>query len=144
MTSTRRLLYTALLALSTLSLAPSLAHGQEPVRGQFTLPHDVRWGDAFVPAGEYRFALQPEGPVGVLFLNKLSGKRTGFMLPVRGVEEAKPSILSQLVLENTAEGSYVSTMQLPEFGVTLRFSAPSYAGEKQLAAAVTASSAGAP
>jgi len=144
MISIRKLAYSALLALSTLSLAPGLARAQEPVRGSFTLPHDVRWANTFVPAGEYRFSLQPEGPVGWLFLSKLSGKRTGFMLPVREVEKAKPSILSQLVLEDTAEGSYVSTMQLPGFGVTLRFPAPSYTAEKAPAVAATASSAGAP
>jgi hypothetical protein len=137
MTSIRKFAYTALLALSTIMLAPSLAGAQEPLRGQFTLPHDVRWENAVVPAGDYQFSLQPEGPAAVLLLSKLSGKRTGFMFLVANMEETKPSDPNQLVLEGTPEGSYVSAMQLPEFGMTLHFSPPSHAAEKQLAAAAT-------
>jgi hypothetical protein len=143
MTSIRKFTYATLLALSTIMLAPALAGAQEPLRGQFTLPHDVRWENAVVPAGDYQFSLQPEGPAGVLLLSKLSGKRTGFMFLVANMEETKPSVPNQLVLEAAPEGSYVSAMQLPEFGMTVHFSPPSHAVEKQLAAAAAAPAAGA-
>jgi len=135
MTSIRKFVYTALLAATTLSFAPSLAHAQEPVRGEFTLSHEVHWQNAVVPAGDYRFSLQPEGAASMLFLAKLDGRRAGFMFLVQDTESAKSSAVNKLILESTPAGSYVRAMQLPEFGVTLHFRVPA---EKQVARAGTA------
>jgi hypothetical protein len=130
----RKFAYAALLAVTSLNFAPSLASAQENARGTFTLTHDVRWQKALVPAGEYRFSLDSDGPSSMLVLTKLSGARTGFLFMVHDTDEIKASSnLNRLVLESTAEGSYVSAMQLPEFGVTLNFAAPPKATEKQMA-----------
>ncbi|MGO9085270.1 MAG: hypothetical protein ACLQBK_08600 [Candidatus Sulfotelmatobacter sp.] len=137
MTSIRKFVYTALLALSALSFAPSLATAQGPAQGQFTLSHDVRWENAVVPAGDYKFSFLSDG-IAVLRLSKLSGRRTDFMFLVRDTDDARPSELNQLVLEKTSEGSYVSAMNLPEFGMTLHFRVPSHVGERQVAKATTA------
>ena len=75
MTSIRRFIYASLLVLTTLNLAPSLASAQEPASGRFTLPHDVLWGKANVPAGDYRFSYDSNGISGVLSLSKLDGAR---------------------------------------------------------------------
>ena len=40
------------------------------------------------------------------------------------VDETKASDTTELVLNDTPEGSYASVMQLPQFGVTLRFEIP--------------------
>jgi len=139
MTTIRKFVYTMLLALSTLSFEPALASAQEPARGQFTLPHDVHWQNALVPAGEYRFSYQADGAMGMLTLSRVSsGRRAGFLFLVSNTDEAKPSDVSRLVLESTREGSYVTTMQLPEFGMTLHFPVPSHTTEKQIAKAGTA------
>ena len=140
MTTIREFLYASLLAFTSLNFAPRLASAQEMAHGRFTLAHDVHWQNAMVPAGEYRFSLDSNGASGLLTLNKISGSRTGYMVTVHHTEEAKASDLSQLVLRSTPEGSYVSAMQLPDFGVTLRFSIPPATTEKQLARAVTAAS----
>lgn len=130
----RKFAYSALLAAASLSFAPNLASAQENARGSFTLTHDVRWQNAMVPAGEYRFSLDSDGPSSMLVLTKLSGARTGFMFMVHDADEIKASSnLNRLVLESTADGSYVSAMQLPEFGVRLNFAAPPKAPEKQMA-----------
>jgi len=132
-TTIRKFAYAALLAVSSLSFAPSSASAQENARGTFTLSHDVRWQNAVVPAGEYRFSLDSDGPASMLVLTKLSGARTGFMFMVHNTDEIKASSnLNRIVLESTANGSYVSSMQLPEFGVKLNFAAPK-APERQMA-----------
>jgi hypothetical protein len=138
MSSIRRFVYATVLALTTFNFAPNLASAQEPASGRFTLPHDVYWQNAFVPAGEYRFYYDPSAGLGVLTLSGLSGARNSFMFIVRDQDEAKPTDLSRLVLEKTSAGSYVEALQLPEFGMTLRFAAPSSMKEKQIAKAVTA------
>jgi hypothetical protein len=142
MTTIRKFVFAALLAV-TLNLAPNLSSAQEPARGKFTLAHDVHWGNAEVPAGEYRFSFDPGAVSPILTLHKLTGARAGFMLLVPTVDESKAAGMGQIVLETTPAGSYVSSMQLPESGMTLRFAIPAHAGERQLAkAANTASGSG--
>ena len=141
MTSIRKFAFAALLVASALSFAPTLASAQQPAHGKFTLTHDVRWGSAKVPAGEYEFSFDPENASPVLILSKVSGVPTGFLMLVPSTEDAKPSDVNRLVLESTPEGSYVSAMQLPLFGMTLEFAVPSHTAEKQMAKAVTTASA---
>lgn len=135
MTSIRRFAYAAVLAATTLNYAPSLASAQEPARGHFTLTHDVRWENALVPAGSYEFTYNCSSIAPVLSLTKISGTPGRFMLLVPLTDESKPGENSQLVLESTAAGSYVSEMQLPEFGMSLHFVVPAHAAERQIARA---------
>jgi hypothetical protein len=142
MTSIRHFAYAALLAFTTLTFAPSLASAQEP-RGTFTLKHEVHWGNAIVPAGDYRFSFSPNGVAGTLTLTCLTSPRTGYMLMVHDSEEGSPLDRSQLVLQKTPNGRYVSAMQLPDIGRTLNFAMPSGSVEKVMAKTVTTASGGA-
>ena len=136
MTTIRKFVYTALLAVSAMSLLPSLAVAEAPAHGKFTLTHDVRWGNAAVPAGDYEFSYDPYGKSPVLTLTKVSGSRRGYMLMVMSAEQSRTADSNQLLLETVADGSYVSTMELAECGMTLHFTVPSRA-TKQIAKAVT-------
>jgi len=140
MTAIRKFVYAALLAVTALNLTPSLLAAEEPAHGKFTLAHDVRWGNANVPAGEYRFSFSPGGVSSVLTLQKLSGAPTGFMMLVPAVDENRSKGNGQLILETAPGGSYVSSMELPESGLTLHFPAPRPSA--QAMAATTASGSG--
>ena len=135
-TSIRNFAYAAVLAAATFNLAPTTASAQEPAHGKFTLTHEVYWGTAKVPAGEYAFSFDRNAVSPVLNLSKLNGARAGFMVLVPVTEDAKATDTNRLTLESTADGSYVSAMQLPEFGMTLRFDAPRVP-ERQIAKAST-------
>jgi hypothetical protein len=137
MTSIRRFVYAAVLAATTLNVAPSLASAQEPARGHFTLTHEVRWQNARVPAGVYEFTFNIGSVAPFLSLTKTSGTRASFMFLVPVTDESKPADTSLLVLESTPEGSYVSAMQLPDFGMSLHFVVPGHAAERQVAKAAT-------
>ncbi|HVI76958.1 MAG TPA: hypothetical protein VM715_02100 [Candidatus Acidoferrum sp.] len=141
MTSIRRFVYVALLAAAAFNFAPKTASAEEPAKGKFTLTHDVMWGNAKIPAGEYQFSYNIAGVSPVLVLSKISGSPAGYMVLVRATKEIASSASSHLVLETSPDGSYVSTMQLPEFGMALEFSAPRKT-EKQFAKAAIATSAG--
>ena len=132
MSSIRRFVYATLVVLTTLNFAPGTASAQEAASGRFTLTHEVHWGNAKVAAGEYRFTFDPNAVSGVLVLNRLDGTRSSYMLLVHDTEETKSSDLSQIVLSTKSDGSYVSAMQLPEFGMTLHFAVPQ-TPEKQIA-----------
>ena len=140
MKSIRNYVYAAILAVTALNFAPTLASAQEPAHGKFTLTHEVHWGSAKLPAGDYEFSFDPDNGSRTLTLNKLSGVRAGFMVLVPDTGDAKASDKSLLVLTATPEGSYVSAMHLPEFGMTLNFTVPTHA-EKQIARTATIASA---
>ena len=124
MNSIRRFVYAAVLVLSALNFAPSLASAQDAA-GTFTLTHEVRWQNAIVPAGKYRVTIGASGPSDMLTLRKVDGSGAGFMLLVTDTGSSQPSDDSRLILVSRPSGSSVSTMQLPEFGMTLHFAVPS-------------------
>jgi hypothetical protein len=123
MKSIRKYAYAVVLTLSALNFAPNLASAQDE-GGSFTLPHDVLWQNAEVPAGEYRFTLQPVGPSAMLKLTKMSGTTACFMLLVNDSDTADGSETARLVIRSKSGSSYVSSMTLPQFEVTLHFAAP--------------------
>ena len=139
MPSIRKSFYAVLLAVAALPFAPALASAQQ-AQGEFTLPHEVRWQNATVPAGDYKFVFESQGAMGVLTLSKLSGMRTGFVFLVSDTDDDKPTDLSQLVLETANAGTYVSTMKLPELGVVLRFAPPEKTSGKPVAKSGTSTS----
>lgn len=142
MTSLRKLSYAVLLAASILNYTPNLAAAEEPARGRFTLTHDVRWENTSVPAGNYEFSYDPNNVSPVLTIRKVSGPRASFMLMVPVHEESKHMDSNRILLETSAEGSYVSALQLPESGVTLRFEAPRAAVKQMAKAAVVGGASG--
>jgi hypothetical protein len=142
MKSIRKFAYAAVLTLSVLNFAPNLASAQDAT-GTFTLTHQVHWQKAVVPAGEYRFTLGSEGPAEMLTLRKVSGNATGFMLLVTDVEASQPSGPSQLLVVSKPSGRFVSTMLLPEFGMTLHFAVPAETTEVAQTAANTIQTASA-
>jgi hypothetical protein len=140
MKTIRNYVYAAMLAGTALNFAPSLASAQESAKGKFTLTHDAHLGNATLAAGDYAFSFDPDNGSRMLNLSKLSGARTGYMVLVTDTEDSKPSDQSRLILEATPDGSYVSAMQLPEFGMTLHFSVPPHT-ERQIAKAATTAAA---
>jgi hypothetical protein len=140
MNSICRFVYAAALMLSALNFAPSLASAQD-AGGTFTLTHEVRWQNAIVPAGKYRFTIGASGPSDMLTLRKVDGSGAGFMLLVTDIETSQLSGDSRLILVFRPSGSFVRTMQLPELGVTLHFAVPSETREVAQSVATSTASA---
>lgn len=140
MKSIRKYVYAVVLTFSALSFAPSLASAQEAA-GSFTLDHEVHWQNAIVPAGKYRFTMGSQGPSELLMVRDVSGHGTGFMLLVTDTEVSHPSDVSRLVVVSRPSGSFVSSLQLPEFGMTLHFAVPAETHEVAKTVATTTLSA---
>jgi hypothetical protein len=140
MKSIRRFVYAAVLTLSALNFAPSLASAQDAA-GAFTLSHEVRWQNAIVKAGKYRFTVGSNGPWKMLTLRNVSGSGAGFLLFVSNTEASQPLDVSRLVMVSRSSGSFVSTMQLPEFGMTLHFAVPAETPEVAQSVATSTASA---
>ena len=135
MTTIRKFTYAALLAATTLCFAPISASAQETAHGHFTLAHEVLWGTAKIPAGEYIFSFDPDNITPVLTLSKMSGARAGFMVLVPSTDRSKGSAGNRLVLASSPGARYVTALELPEFGMTLHFPTPSRVTESQIAKA---------
>jgi len=140
MNSIRRFLYAAVLVLSALNFKPSLASAQDAA-GTFTLTHEVHWQNDVVPAGKYRFTVGADGSTEMLTLRKLDGSTAGFMLFITDTENSRPLDDSRLVVVSRPSGSFVSTMQLPQSGLTLHFNVPSEPREVAQAVATSTASA---
>jgi hypothetical protein len=142
MNTIRNYVYAAVLATSVFNFSPSLACAQDE-GGSFTLSHEVRWQDAVLPAGAYRFTLESAGPSELIMLRKLSGAPASFMLFAKDVSEPKAVEKEGLVIDSKAGIRYVSEMNLPEFEMTMHFAPPRFeAKEEKLAEVHTASAAG--
>jgi hypothetical protein len=137
MTTIRRYTYAALLTLSMFAMAPTLASGQS-ARGAFTLPHEVHWQNGVIPAGEYHFKTEPKGPSAMLVLSRVSGTPAGFMILVNETHEIpETKEANRITLVSRRGASYVSAMDLPEIGLTLRFATPAASTEMARAGATT-------
>ena len=142
MTSIRNFAYATLLAFTALNFSPITASAQEATRGKFTLTHAVCFGNAKLTAGDYEFSFDPNATSRILNLSKLGAAGTAYMVVVPSIEDTKAADISRLILKTTRDGSYVSAMQLPQFGMTLVFNVPSHTPERQLAKATATAAAG--
>ena len=142
MTSIRTFAFAALLAAVTFIIAPSSASAQQPARGHFTLTHEVLFGNTRIPVGDYEFSYDPQNTAPFLNLSKMSGPRAGFIILVPSTEGTSRRHGSRLLLATSPSGSYVTAMELPDCDLTLHFSTPSRAAEKQIAKAGVPASVG--
>jgi hypothetical protein len=123
MNSIRKFVYVSALTLSAFTFAPNLASAQNAA-GKFTLIHSVRWQNATIPAGDYKFKIESRGTSEMLTLSKVSGPAGGYMLLVNDVTSAKELSDSRLTVVARGGKHYVKEMELPELGIRLNFAVP--------------------
>ena len=127
LTSTRTFAYAALLGLSMFTIQPTLASAED-AHGKFTLSHEVHWQNVVLRPGEYTFSVKSVGPSEFLVVQGV-GTGTDAMMMVNDVDSIK-SDASKLVLVSRDGHSFVSTMALPEYDMTLHFAVPSESASK--------------
>lgn len=126
-TSTRTFAYAALLGLSMFTIQPALASAED-AHGKFTLSHEVHWQNVVLRPGEYTFSVKSVGPSEFLVVQGV-GTGTDAMMMVNDVDSMK-SDSSKLVLVSRDGHSFVSTMALPEYDMTLHFAVPTESSSK--------------
>ena len=88
MKSIRKFAYAAVLTLSALNFAPSLASAQDEA-GRFTLPHEVHWQNTRCRQEITSSRSSSMGPSEMLTLSKVSGTPRSFMLLVNDTGVAR-------------------------------------------------------
>jgi hypothetical protein len=99
--------------------------------GKFTLPYQVRWGQAMLPAGDYSIRFSSlDSPATV---HSMDGKISAFVFTGRRADSEKgPSSLTIMTLGNERR---VISMSLPGSGVSLVYSPLTKTEQEELAKA---------
>jgi hypothetical protein len=125
--------YAAVLGISMFTLQPTLA-AAEDAHGSFTLTHEVHWQKCVLSPGDYTFSIKSEGPSEFLMLRGINGTGTNAMMLVNDVESPKPDeVRAMLTLVSRNGQSFVSTMALPEYDMTLHFTVPRESESREIA-----------
>jgi len=129
----RKFAYAAVLGMSMFTLQPTLA-AAEDAHGSFTLTHEVHWQKCVLSPGDYTFSIKSEGPSEFLMLRGINGTGTNAMMLVNDVESPKPDEVSAMLTLVSRNGqSFVSTMALPEYDMTLHFAVPRDSESREIA-----------
>jgi hypothetical protein len=118
--------FTRIVAIATLGLiaicaSASSASAQNTIQGKFTLPHDVRWANASLPAGDYTFSLSSTTMSGSVFLQ---GPNGGAFILTSATDSRNEGDSSKLTIEHRGSMSFVRSMYLADLGVELSYHEP--------------------
>jgi len=116
--------FIALASLSFLVLASfcSPVKAQTPAyQGSFTLPYEVRWQDAQMPAGEYTFTMQSKAFPSRIVVHGPDGR--SFFSAI-GLSDGHSSDNSELNVETRDGKHYVRDLYLAELDLHFRYSVP--------------------
>ena len=113
----------AIAALGLFSVAASAlpAAAQTVYKGQFTLPHEVRWQNAKLPAGDYTFSLPSLAPFSAMTITGPDGS----VLEVAHVNSGRQSDGPSVLILEQHDGTYfVREMDLSEISVQICYNLP--------------------
>jgi hypothetical protein len=116
-TITLKLLIAALVG-TCLFVGAANAQSSRQFQGKFTLPYEVRWGDAVLPPGEYWLRIEQTSslvPV-IVSVTATNGKRFFLHTPITSTKVEGPSALFVTLIGNQYR---VRTLTLAEAGIVL-------------------------
>ncbi len=93
------------------------ANAQPSFEGKFTLPYEVRWNHAVLPAGEYFIQLDAKGMPAVL-RSKTTGRSVNTITPILDDGEKGAARLTVTIRGNER---IVRSVNLPQIGKSLVF-----------------------
>jgi hypothetical protein len=130
MTSLRnRMLVITAFALAAVCASATPATAQGIYKGSFTLPHEVRWQNATLPAGDYTFEMKS---LEASSLIRLNGPKGSQFIPALVANE-KASEQSMLVIETRGSVDAVTELRLSGIGRSLRYATPKAPKDVELA-----------
>jgi hypothetical protein len=115
--------FTHIIAIATFGLIAicASASAQNVFQGKFTLPNDVRWANATLPAGDYTFSLSSTTMSGRVFLQ---GPNGGAFILTSATDQRNEGDSSKLTIEHRGGISFIRSMYLADLGVELTYRAP--------------------
>ena len=102
----------------------------QSVQGSFTLPNEVRWQSARLPAGDYTFAMSSTAMPNQMIVTGPNGP--AFVVTVAS-SKSDAGQQSFLIIERRGVSHFVRELYLAEIGLHLRYSVPNVPKEEVLA-----------
>ena len=125
-----RVLAIVAVGIATFCVNARPASAQAAVRGHFTLPNEVRWQGATLPAGDYTFSIKSvSGPAQM----ELIGPNGGTFIAALTSSRSEVSGRSALILEYHAGTRVVRQMYIAPLGLRFEYSVPKGASGQQIA-----------
>jgi hypothetical protein len=115
------LVKTLVLVVGALCLSAGLATAQSAMKGEFTLPSEIHWGRAVLPAGQYSFDLASTSAPQVIHIR---GEGVHVMLMAQAVGDRPVPTDSALVLVRQGDSSFVRSLRLAPLGISLYYAQP--------------------
>jgi hypothetical protein len=112
------------------SLLAGAVNAQPRFQGKFTLPYEVRWGNALLPAGEYSIRMVPSEPAVILSTN---GK--AHFIRVAPITEESRKGSTCLFIMVRGDERRVRSLNLPQLGQSLAWERLSKTEREKLASA---------
>jgi len=108
-----------------LALAPRSASALDKQLGNFSVPFDIHWGEALMPAGSYSISADSLGATTVINVSNQNATSGGFLIPAIGWDST-PALYGkvQLVIEHKDGKAYVKELKVGNQGVALYYAAP--------------------
>lgn len=125
-----RILAIATFALAAMCASAIPAAAQDVFRGSFTLPTEVRWQGATLPAGDYTFSMNSVATPARITLR---GPNGGAFVSAIVADKDKISDRSALIIEHRGTMRVVRELYMAQIGLRLQYSVPKIPKEKLLA-----------
>ena len=105
-------------ALLAALLSVSVASAPSPIfQGKFSLPYEVRWGKAMLPAGEYWLRVDYVGPATIVTVQQAeSGKTVAMVLSSSAEGDKNTKDGSALLIASRGGQRIVHSLKLAELG----------------------------
>ena len=119
-----RIYLTTLASLAFLALAglSSPAKAQSAIyEGRFTLPYEVSWQDAQMPAGDYTFTLNSKAFPACMVVR---GRNGAIFVSAMGLSADRSSDNSELLIENRDGKRFVRELYLADYDLHFRYFVP--------------------
>jgi hypothetical protein len=109
------------LVVGALCLSAGLVSAQSAMKGEFTLPSEIHWGRAVLPAGQYSFDLTSNRTPEVI---RVRGEGVNVLLMAQAVGDRPIPTDSALVLVRRGDNSFVRSLRLAPLGISLYYAQP--------------------
>jgi hypothetical protein len=129
----------ALLIIAVMALIPLQGRAQEVVRGEFSLPREVRWGNSVLPMGEYVYFVDSNHWPAAVRVEQKGGGFSGMFIPQSVFRPGKQGSRG-IALGSIGNDTYVMSLHLQDG--ELDFSAPDAEIEKRTGDSIHGADAG--
>jgi hypothetical protein len=125
-----RILAIVSVGLAAACVAASPASAQQIFKGSFTLPEQVRWANADLPAGDYTFTLGSQALPAEIVVTGPNGR---CFVMTSSVDTKNTDESSNLKIERRGGARFIKELYLADLHLKLNYRAPSMPKNQELA-----------